>query len=99
MGARDLGFKLSTYAQYVAFRGWFKQEAVLPLMLVVTPDPGQERRLGRVATATLNDGCGLIIRTTTLTRMREQGLLGSSCDQILPRREWTDLMLRRTFYL
>lgn len=67
MGTRDLGAKLRTYVQYVASREWFKQEAALPFLLVVTPDPGQEMRLGRVATATLIDRCGLIIRTTTLT--------------------------------
>ena len=71
MGTRDLAVKLSTYAQYMASREWFKQEAALPLMLVVTPDPGQEMRLGRVSTATLIGGCGLIIHTTTLTRMCE----------------------------
>ena len=98
MGARDLGFKLSTYAQYVAFRGWFKQEAVLPLMLVVTPDPGQERRLGRVATATLTDGCGLIIRTTTLTRLQEQGFLGPVWGQVLIHRGMKELTPRSSFY-
>jgi predicted transcriptional regulator len=99
MGTRDLGAKLRTYAQYVASREWFKQEAVLPLLLVVTPDPAQEMRIGRVAIATLTDGCGLIICTTTLTRVLEQGLLGPIWEQILPHREGTDLMPRRTFYL
>ena len=98
MGTRDLAVKLRTYEQYVASREWFKQEATLPLLLVVTPDPGQEMRLGRVATATLTDRCGLIIRTTTLTRLREQGLLGPIWDQVLPYSEGTDLMPRRTFY-
>ncbi len=99
MGARDLGVKLSTYAQYVASREWFKQEAVLPLLLVVTPNPAQERRIGRVAIATLIDRCGLIIRTTTLTRVREQRVLGPIWDQVFPRGEGTDLMPRRTLYL
>jgi predicted transcriptional regulator len=99
MGTRDLVAKLRTYAQYVASRKWFKQEAALPLLLVVTPDPGQEMRIGRVAIATLTDRCGLIIRTTTLTRLREQGLLGPIWDQVLPHSEGTDLMPRRTFYL
>ncbi len=98
MGTRDLVVKLSTYAQYVASREWFKQEAALPLLLVVTPNPGQELRIGRVATATLTDGCGLIIRTTTLTRLREQGLLGPIWDQVLPHSEGTDLIPRRQFY-
>ena len=98
MGTRDLAVKLRTYEQYVASREWFKQEATLPLLLVVTPDPGQERRLGRVATATLTDRCGLIIRTTTSTRLREQGLLGPIWDQVLPYSEGTDLMPRCTLY-
>ena len=98
MGTRDLVAKLRTYAQYVASREWFKQDAGLPLLLVVTPNPGQEMRIGRVATATLTDRCGLIIRTTTLTRLREQGLLGPIWDQVLPHREGTDLMPRHTFY-
>jgi len=72
MGTRDLAVKCRIYAHYVASRVWFKQEAALPLLLVVTPDPGQERRLGRVVTATLIDSCELIIVTTTLTRVHEQ---------------------------
>ena len=68
------------------------------MLLVVTPDPGQETRFGRVATATLTDRCGLIIRTTTFTRLREQGLLGPIWDQVLPHSERTVLMPRRTFY-
>jgi hypothetical protein len=98
MGTRDLGVKLSTYAQYVASREWFKQEAVLPLLLVVAPDPAQESRLGRVAKAMLTDRCGLIIRTTTWTRLREQGLLGPIWDQVLPHSEGTNLKPRRTLY-
>ena len=98
IGTRDLVAKLSTYAQYVASREWFKEKATLPLLLVVTPDPGQEMRLGRVATATLTGGRGLIIRTTTLKRVREQGLLGPIWDQVIPHSEETDLMPRRTFY-
>jgi len=99
MSSRDLGVKLRTYEQYVASREWFKQEAALPLLLFVTPDPGQEMRIGRAATATLTDMCGLIIRTTTTTRMCEHGLLGPIWDRVLPHREGTDLMLRCTFYL
>jgi DNA-binding IclR family transcriptional regulator len=99
MSSRDLAIKFRTYAHYVASREWFKQEAWLPLLLVVTPDPEQERRLCRVAIATLTDNCGVAVRTTTLTRVHEQGLLGPIWDQILPYCEGTDLMPRRTLYL
>ena len=83
----------------MASRESFKQEAALPLLLVVTPNLGQEMRLGRVVTATLIDSCELIILTTTLTRVHAQGLLGPIWDQVLPHREGTDLMPRRKFYL
>jgi len=99
MGTRDLGAKLRTYEHYVTSREWFKQEAALPMLLIVTPDPGQETRFGRVATATLTNGCGLIIRTTTSTRVREQGLLGPIWEQVLPHSEGIDRMPRSTFYL
>jgi len=98
MGTRDLVAKLRTYEHYVASREWFKQEAGLPLLLVVTPDPGQEMRFGRVATGTLTNGCELIIRTTTFTRMREQGPLGPIWEQVLPHSEGTDRMPRHTLY-
>ncbi len=99
MSSRDLAVKCRTYTQYVASREWFKQEAALPTLLVVTPDPGQERRLGRVVTATLPYNCGLIIRTTTLSRVREQGLLSPIWDQVPPNSEGNALVPRRTFYL
>ena len=98
MGMRDLGAKLRTYEHYVTSREWFKQEGALPMLLIVAPDPGQEMRFGRVATGTLTNGCGLIIRTTTLTRVHELGLLGPIWDQVLLHREGTELMPRRTFY-
>jgi predicted transcriptional regulator len=99
MSSRDLAVKFQTYEHAVDSREWFKQEAVLPFLLVVTAHPGQEKRLGRIATITLTDTCKLIIRTTTLTRVHEQGLLGPIWDQVLPQSEGTVLMPRRTFYL
>jgi hypothetical protein len=99
MNARDLAIKCKTYAHYVASREWPKQEATLPLLLVVTPDPRQEKRLSRVVTATLTGRYGLIVRTTTLTRVREQGLLGPIWEQVFPHREGADLMPRRMLYL
>jgi DNA-binding IclR family transcriptional regulator len=99
MATRDLAIKFRTYGQYMASREWFKQETTLPLLLVVTPDQGQEMRIDRVAKATLTDSCGLIIRTTTLTRLRRQGLLGTIWNQVFPQSEGNGLTLRRTFYL
>jgi hypothetical protein len=99
IGMRDLVAKLRSYEHYVASREWFKQEAALPMLLVVTPDPGQERRFGRAVTATLTDRCGPITRTTTLTRACEHGYLGPIWSQELPDSEGTDPVPRRLFYL
>ena len=96
---RDLVAKLRSYEHYVASREWFKQEAALPMLLVVTPDPGQERRFSRAVTATLNDRYGLIIRTTTLIRACEHGYLGPIWSQELPDSEGTNPIPRRMFYL
>ena len=98
MSSRDLAVKCRTYEQYVASREWFKQEASLPLLLVVTPDPEQERRISRVATVTLTDSCRLIIRTTTWTRVCEQGLLGPIWDQVFPHIGMKELTPRSKFY-
>jgi len=98
MGTRDLAVKLRTYAQYVASREWFKQEATLPLLLVVTPNPGQEMRLGRVTKATLTDDCILSIRTTTLTRFRKAGPLGPIWNQVLMCDAMKVLTSRSSFY-
>jgi hypothetical protein len=98
-GKRDLVAKLRSYEHYVASREWFKQEATLPLLLMVTPDTGQERCFSRVVTATLNDRCGLFIRTTTLTRACEHRYLGPIWSQELLDSEGTNPIPRRMFYL
>jgi hypothetical protein len=96
---RDLVAKLRSYEHNLASREWFKQEAALPMLLVATPDPGQERRFSRAVTATLNDRCGLITRTTTLTRACEHGYLGLIWSQELPASEGTYPIPRCMFYL
>jgi len=37
MGTRVLGAKLRTYEHYVTSSEWFKQEAALPMLLIVAP--------------------------------------------------------------
>jgi len=37
LGTRVLGAKLRTYEHYVTSSEWFKQEAALPMLLIVAP--------------------------------------------------------------
>ena len=95
---RDLAAKFRTYAQYVASREWFKEKATLPFLLIVTPERDQEMRFARVATAILTNTRGLVIRTTTLRRLVEEGSLAPIWYQLLPRQRIMEVMTRRRFY-
>jgi DNA-binding IclR family transcriptional regulator len=84
MGVRDLAAKFNTYAHYVASKEWFKEQRVIPSLLVVTADVGQEMRVIRIATAVLAQAPGLIVRTTTAIRLTNQGPLGAIWCRLLP---------------
>ena len=75
MGTRDLVAKFRTYAQYVISREWFREKEGLPLLLVVAPSKEQEMRIARIATAFLAGTPGLVIQTTTATRLADRGPL------------------------
>jgi hypothetical protein len=75
MGMRDLGAKLRTSTHYVTSREWFKEKAGLPLLMVVAPGKEQEMRIALIATALPADAPGLVIQTTTATRLAERGPL------------------------
>ncbi len=98
MGTRDLLAKFRTYAQYVTSREWFRGRAVLPLLLVVAPDQGQEMRIARVVTAVLANTPGLVIRTTTITRLKDRGPLAEIWYQVLPHGRTTDKTQRCQFF-
>jgi Replication-relaxation len=98
MTTQDLAIKCRTYAHYVASREWFKEKATLPFLLIVTPERDQEMRFARVATAVLADTHGFLIRTTTMTRLIEEGPLAPIWLQILPRRGVAQIMPRFRFY-
>jgi hypothetical protein len=84
MGVRDLAAKFNTYAHYVVSKEWFKEQRVLPFLLVVTADVGQEMRVIRVAAAVLAQTPGLIVRTTTATRLIDQEPLAAIWYQVVP---------------
>ncbi len=98
MGTRDLIAKFRTYAQYVTSREWFRERAVLPLLLVVAPGQGQEMRIARVVTAVLANTPGLVIRTTTIIRLADRGPLAAIWYQVLPNSQTVETMMRRQFY-
>ncbi len=84
MVLRDLASKFATYARYVAYRVWVKEHAVLPLLLTVTADVGQERRMRRVAEPQLAHTPGLIRWATTASLLPAQGPLAPIWFQVVP---------------
>ena len=95
---RDLNIKCQTYAHYVVSQEFVKGKNALPLLLIVTPERGQELRITRVADSVLDDTHGFVVLTTTVTRLNEQGLLAQIWYQILPKQKVTDEMPRCRFY-
>lgn len=77
MATRDLATKCQTYAHYISSREWAKECSTLPLLLCVTPDVAQERRVQRVAQASLILTPGLLIWTTTEVLLNRYGPIAS----------------------
>jgi Replication-relaxation len=86
MGIRDLTEKFRTYAHYVASKEWFREQPVLPFLLVVTSDTGQEMRIIRVAGSVLSNTPGLVMRTTTASQLTDQGPLAAIWYSVMPKR-------------
>jgi hypothetical protein len=86
MNARDLMIKFAAYAHYVASREWAREDARLPLLLCVTPDIAQERRIQRVAQTRLTQTPGLVVWTTTAVLLHEYGPLAPIWLHALPQR-------------
>ncbi len=84
MVLRDLASKFATYARYVAYRVWVKDHAVLPLLLTVTADIGQEQRITRVAQQQLAHTPGLLMQITTASLLATQGPLAPIWYQVVP---------------
>ena len=84
MNTRDLAKKFSAYARYVASRVWREDHAILPILLMVVPEPGQELRVARVAKVLLAETPSLIVRTTTATLLDAHGPLAPVWLQIHP---------------
>jgi hypothetical protein len=71
MTSSALAAKIQSYVRYVRSREWAKETHPLPILLLVTKDPGQERRI-QALTGPLA-GAGLQMFLTTATRLAAQG--------------------------
>jgi predicted transcriptional regulator len=84
MNVRDLAIKFTSYAHYLASREWARERSLFPRLFCVAPDIAQERRMQRVAQASLRHISGLVIRTTTATLLADRGLLAAIWSQMVP---------------
>jgi len=84
MNVRDLAVKFTSYASYIASREWARERSMLPVLVCVAPDIAQERRMQRVAQARLTSPSGLVVWTTTMVLLNEQGPLAPIWLQCLP---------------
>jgi hypothetical protein len=75
MNTRDLTVKFTSYAHYMASRQWAGEDSKPPSLLCVAPELAQERRIQRVAQASLTHVSGLVICTTTAVLLHEYGPL------------------------
>lgn len=98
MGTRDLVAKFRTYAHYVSSHEWFRDRDILPFLLIVVPGKEQEVRIARIAAAVLVDAPGRVIRTTTATRLADQGPLAAIWYQVPTNKKRTEIASRRQFY-
>jgi hypothetical protein len=95
MNARDLTIKFASYAHYLASREWAGEGAKPPWLLCVSPEPAQERRIQRVAQASLLSITELVLWTTTSEWLCEQGPLASIWSLVSPLSQATTALHRR----
>jgi predicted transcriptional regulator len=98
MGTRDLVPKFRTSAHYVTSHEWFRDKDILPFLLIVVPGKEQERRIASIAAAVLADATGLVIRTTTATRLANHGPLAAIWYLVPRDKKRTEMMPRSEFY-
>jgi len=98
MCTRDLVAKFRTCALLVTSREWFREQAGLSLLLVVTPGKEQEMRIARIAAAFLTGTPGLVIHTTTATRLADRGRLTAIWYQVPSENRITEMVPRSRFY-
>jgi predicted transcriptional regulator len=98
MGTRDLVAKFRTYAYYVTSREWFREQHEMPYLLIVVPGKEQEMRIIRIAEAVLVDTPGLVIQTTTVTRLADQEPLAAIWYKVTTKERSAEMVPRSRFY-
>jgi hypothetical protein len=98
MGARGLVAKFKTYTQYVTSYEWFKEHRVMPYLLVVVPGKEQEMRIASIVEDMRMKNTGLVILTTTATRLKDSGPLAQIWYQASPKSERTAMASRGSFF-
>jgi hypothetical protein len=98
MGTRNLVVKFRTYTQYVTSHEWFKEQRVMPYLLVIVPGKEQEMRIARIVEDVRMNTPELVILTTTATRLKGSGPLAQIWYQASPQSERTAMVARRSFF-
>ncbi len=70
----------------------------MPYLLVVVPGKEQEMRIARIAAAVLVEAPGLVILTTTATRLADQGSLAAIWYQVTTKERSSGMVARTQFY-
>jgi hypothetical protein len=84
MNTRDLTVKFTSYAHYLTSREWAREGSEPPWLLCIAPELAQERRMQRVAQASLTSATRLFIWVTTAVLVRERGPLAPIWSPGLP---------------
>jgi len=84
MNVRDLAVKFTSYAQYIVSREWARERSMPPLLVCITPDIAQERRMQRIAQARLTHSPGVVLWTTTRVLLNGHGPLAPIWLQAIP---------------
>ncbi len=98
MGTRDLIAKFRTYIQYTTSHEWCKEQHVMPYLLVVVPGKEQEMRIARIVADVLVITPGIVILTTTATRLADLGPFAQIWYQASPKSKRTEMVSRRSFF-
>jgi hypothetical protein len=77
-----LAAKLHTYTHYLSSRKWARELHALPLLLIVTPEPGQERRVWHLGATLAAEEPQ--VYTTTATRLAQHGPVAPIWHTLLP---------------
>ena len=98
MSTQDLAIKFRTYTQYVTSHMWFKEQRVLPYLLVIVPGKEQEMRIPRLVEAFFVNAPELVIHTTTATRLADRRSLAEIWNHVPLHNMSKEMVSRSRFF-